>query len=131
MSDSAEIRGNVLVVEDDADTGQLILRVLSTAGYGVRLTPSRDQAVTALKRYIYDYIILDLRMAGMSPETFLKIAKLSARDITIVLMTAVEDAECEALRLGIPNWIGKPFEPVALIKCLRLLSSGIRTRLRN
>ncbi len=120
------VRGNVLVVEDDQDCGHMIVRILSNAGYGVRWAPTREAAVAALGRYLYDYIILDLRMPGMPTEVFLKIVGASSREINIVLTTAETDAAREAKRLGIANFLGKPFMPEDLLAVLRKLSSGVR-----
>lgn len=119
------VRGNVLVVEDDPDCGHLIVRLLSTAGYGVRWAPSREIAVDALQRYLYEYVILDLRMPGMQTEEFLNRITAS-RTIHVILMTAAADAQKEAQRLGISTWLGKPFAPEDLVLVMRGLSSGVR-----
>ena len=120
------VRGNVLVVEDDQDCGQMVVRILSNAGYGVRWAPTREAAVAALNRYLYDYIILDLRMPGMATEQFLKVVAMSSREINIILTTAEVDAAKEAKRLGLTFSLGKPFLPEELLKILRDMSSGIR-----
>jgi two-component system OmpR family response regulator len=119
------IQGNVLVVEDDVDCGQMIVRILSSAGYGVRLVNSRDAAAQALRRYLYEYIILDLRMPGMPTEKFLEIVRSSSREMHIILTTAESDAQRESERLGIPKYIGKPFSPEQLIGTIQSLASGI------
>ena len=122
------IRGNVLVVEDDVDCGQMMMRILTAAGYGVRLSTSRELAVHALGRYLYEYIILDLRMPGMSTEEFLNVVRKSSREMHIILTTAENDAPHESLRLGIEKFIGKPFSPEQLVNTIQSLSSGVRKR---
>ena len=118
------IRGNVLIVEDDRDCGQLISQALTANGYGVRIVKSRDDAVDALGRYLYSYIILDHAMPGMSVETFLE----HCRKVTsnIILVSAVVDPKKEAERLRLKSWLRKPFDTEELLEIMRGLSSGVQ-----
>jgi DNA-binding response OmpR family regulator len=118
------IRGNALIVEDDPDCGAMILRILSIKGYGVRLVRSRDAALHAMHRYLYDYILLDYAMPGMSVEEFVKHCQCKSENI--ILISAVVDPAIEATRLGLKRWIPKPFDSEQLINAMRDLSSGLR-----
>jgi CheY-like chemotaxis protein len=116
------VRGNVLVVEDDQDCGMFIVNTLSGEGYGTRLVKSRDAGVMAIRRYLYDYIILDVRMSGMDIPEFMKaVSNGPARNARIVLTTAERQAPDEAKKYNILNWIGKPFTPEQLLKLLATL----------
>jgi DNA-binding NtrC family response regulator len=119
------IRGNVLVIEDDSDCGTMILDILARAGYGVRLVGSRDTAVVAMRRYIYDFVVLDIRMPGMSVEDFQR-ATASYKQPDYIVLTAQEKAEAEAKKYGISNWVGKPFSPEKLVETLRDLTKKRR-----
>jgi DNA-binding NtrC family response regulator len=111
----------VLVIEDDADCGTTILDILARAGYGVRLVNSRDSAVVAMRRYLYDYVVLDIRMPGMTVEDFQK-ATSSLKQPDYIVLTAQANAEAEATKYGIKNWVGKPFTPEKLVETLRDLT---------
>lgn len=111
--------GNVLVVEDDDDCGMMIVTALSDAGYGVRLARTRNDAAVAIRRYLYEYIILDVRMPGMSITDFQAAVSLSAaKNARIILTTAESDAATEAQKYYIPNWLGKPFTPEELLQLM-------------
>lgn len=116
------VRGNVLVVEDDPDCGMVIVNILGNEGYGTRLVKSRDAAITAIARYLYDYIILDVRMPGMGVSEFLKMVSISpARNARIILTTAESEVFNEAKTYNILNYLGKPFTPEQLLKLLASL----------
>jgi DNA-binding response OmpR family regulator len=111
--------GNVLVIEDDPDTGNFIVLTLAGAGYGVRLVTSRDEAILAMARYLYDYIVMDYNMPGLAPEAFLKQARTNRPRTQIILLTAGDRAADVAGRLKLPTWIGKPFCPEDLVAALQ------------
>lgn len=121
---SAQSKGNVLVVEDDEDTGAVIKLLLQNEGYGVRLVHSRDDALLTLSRYIYDFVLLDYCMPGLSAEDFVtRIARRQLRT-QIILLTAADKAPAIADRLKISEWIGKPFLPEQLVEKLDDLTGG-------
>jgi two-component system cell cycle sensor histidine kinase/response regulator CckA len=53
-------RRRILVVEDDAAVGTLVLEVLSAAGYQTDVTTSLAAAVAAAREHRYDLVISDL-----------------------------------------------------------------------
>jgi DNA-binding response OmpR family regulator len=110
-----EPKGNILVVEDEKTTAEYVSLVLIRAGYGVRLVTSRDDALKLLSTYLYQCILLDFNMLGMSAEQFLKEAETQIPLSKIVLMSATVDAEEAAARLGLKNWIVKPFKPAEIL----------------
>ena len=113
----AQATGNVLVVEDDPDTGSMLQDILADAGYGVNWVQSRDAAVDALHSYLYDHIVLDVAMSGMPIDNFVR--NYVQRRYNVVLISAVVDPAKEALRLGIQYSLRKPFDPLALLDLLR------------
>lgn len=116
------VRGNVLVIEDDGDCGIFIVNTLSSEGYGTRLVKSRDAAVVAMRRYLYDYIILDVRMPGMGIADFMKEVSISpARTARVILTTAESQVIEEAKKYNILNCLGKPFTPEQLLTLLASL----------
>ena len=117
------MRGNVLVVEDDADCGQMIIQMLGDRGFGVRLVKSRDDALEAMRRYLYDYILLDYAMPGLSIEDFVAICV--EKGSNLILISAVVDPQVEAQRLGVKSWLRKPFTPEALLRLMNGLGSNL------
>jgi DNA-binding response OmpR family regulator len=109
--------GNVLVIEDDEDTGEMIAAILASAGYGVRVAKSRDAAIVAFETYLYEFVVMDYCMPGMAPEEFL--SKVAHRGPYVVLVSALKNAEAEAERLGVDAWLHKPFDPTLLVDVIR------------
>jgi two-component system response regulator FlrC len=115
---SAILKRNVLIIEDDVDTAEVLAMTLRDEGYGVRYVCSRDEALIALSQFIYDIIIMDLSMPGLSADQFIEFTKRRSPRSKFILTTAAGQVAESALKLGIPRWIGKPFAPDALIDLL-------------
>lgn len=56
----------VLVVDDDPDTGAAFAKVLAEGGYEVQVATSGEQAIERLKQVRPDVLFLDLSMPGVS-----------------------------------------------------------------
>src|SRR5436190_1058747 len=110
---------NVLVIEDDQDTALTIGLIIMREGYGVRTTNSRDDALFLLSCYLYDVIIMDLNMPGISAEEFIAEAKRRCPRSQIVLLTAAGRLNHEGERLGLCHRLGKPFDDDALIRVIK------------
>lgn len=121
-----EVRGNVLIIEDDQDTADLCARILMRAGYGIRWVHSRDAALVALNRGLYQFILLDYSMPGLTIEEFLHHCLPKGN---VVLMSGIVDPQKEARRLGISCYLKKPFDPAELIALIRGLASEMKKRL--
>jgi DNA-binding response OmpR family regulator len=106
---------NVLVVEDDSDSGTMVCHVLIREGYGARLVASREDALQVLNTYLYDYILLDFSMPGMAAREFVTRVKATRPGCHIILMTAAGCVQALAKDLSLPTYIPKPFEPYDVI----------------
>jgi len=118
-------KGNVLVIEDDPDTGEMIEKALTDNGYGVRVVRSRDDAVRMLKRYLYNFILLDYWMPGMTAENFIAQVSEGGSRAKVILMTAGGTIRMIASHLEIDDWLGKPFFPEELIEKLDELAGRV------
>jgi len=88
---------NVLVVDDDADTAEMLAAALSKAGHEVESAADGQQALTALVAGSKDLIVLDLRMPVMDGVTFMQIMRSYLRwtHLPVVLVTAAEREEID------------------------------------
>lgn len=114
----------VLLVEDDQDLANNIVKWLSLERYSVEVAPDGLEAIELLREIKYDLIILDWHLPEMSGLEVLKLFR-SAGGTTPVLVltgrTTLNDLET-ALDSGADDFIAKPFQPRELSARLRALS---------
>jgi two-component system alkaline phosphatase synthesis response regulator PhoP len=123
MSTAAPLRA--LIVEDDADIGQLVARYLQKAGFvTTALTSGRDVLAQA-RREPPDVILLDVMLPGMDG---LELCRALRTDTTtalvpIILLTARdgEDERIAGLETGADDYITKPFSPKEVVARVRAL----------
>ena len=98
---------NVLVIEDDAASMNLLTEVLQSAGWNITKSGSAEEALRLLEDHPLDLILTDIMLPGVDGLSFARKLKLApkTRDIPIVAITAntfcdetlALDAGCEAL----------------------------------
>lgn len=69
----ATLNPNLLLVEDDEDTRELMALALGAAGFAVRTAGSGREALTLLAEGTYDLVVTDYDMPGMTGTEMLKI----------------------------------------------------------
>lgn len=111
--------GNVLVIEDDPDTADTIATILRRDGYSVRAVGTRDDALATLAAYLYNVVIMDLNMPGLSAADFMKEVRYRCPGSKFILITAAERVSEQAKALGICHTIGKPFDPDDLLAAVK------------
>jgi diguanylate cyclase (GGDEF)-like protein/PAS domain S-box-containing protein len=103
-------KSSLLVVEDYADTVELIKRVLSNR-FQIDVAMTGKQGLEAWKEKRHDLVLLDVMLPEMSGDEVLKeILKDSPRQ-SVVMMTAQSTAEraAELIIDGAVDYISKPF----------------------
>jgi len=100
----------VLVVEDDDNTREAVVKHLSGAGYSVSEAENGWEALLALDREEFALVVLDLVMPEMDGQTFLRIVRNSKhKDIPVIVLTAYDLAEMGRIvePLGVSQVMGK------------------------
>lgn len=111
----------VLVVEDDHYTNELISSTLKMAGFSVVSVFTGEQAIEAVKKHTPDLIVLDLllpKMDGWDVCRILRKDGAPTRRIPIVIASVVSrfDIDETGAAMGALSFFNKPFEPSDLIK---------------
>ena len=128
----SEIRKNnkkrILAVDDAAIILQRITNTLEEY-YSVITVNSGVRALKFLEIEKPDLILLDIRMVPKDGfETLREIRSMEGRaDIPVIMLTGVEDSSfvMEGFKLGISDYILKPFTPKDLIERIsRVLEGG-------
>ncbi|HKR65001.1 MAG TPA: sigma-54 dependent transcriptional regulator [Thermoanaerobaculia bacterium] len=121
----------ILLVEDDEKIAANVTLRLREDGYGVVAFRNGEEALAYLRdrtRVTPDMALLDVRLPGMSGVELLRIAA-DAMPPAIVISGEASMAETvEAIRLGVHDFIDKPFSRERLLKSVRncLESAALR-----
>ncbi|HKN87136.1 MAG TPA: response regulator [Nitrospiraceae bacterium] len=121
MDGVPELKGvSVLIVDDELETRELLVEVLSRCGAEVRASSSAHDALEALQTWKADVLISDIGMPGEDGyELIKKVRKMDADRggcIPAVALTAYARGEdrIRALSAGFQMHVSKPVEPVEL-----------------
>lgn len=113
----AELHGiRVLIVDDDADTCEMLIFALGLLGAEARGCGSVPEALKALSDRLPDIVLTDINMPGEDGYSFIgKLRKLSAKHgpeipaIAITAMARPEDSE-KVLAAGFQSHLPKPLD---------------------
>ncbi|WP_337845668.1 response regulator transcription factor [Thermus sp.] len=113
----------ILLVEDDAQVGELVKRFLEKEGLEAVWARSGREAFGALEGFRPDLVILDRGLPDMEGLEVLKALRDLDPLLPVLLLTgrADEDSRVEGLLEGADDYLGKPFslrELLARIKAL-------------
>jgi len=104
---------NILVVDDDEDTRELLREVLSDEGYRVTTSGSGEEALEIGKRESFQVIISDMRLGPeLNGLDVLRAYKAIQPESEVILITAFGSMETaiEAVKDGAFDYISKPFK---------------------
>ena len=103
----------ILVVDDDADIGNMEEEVLRREGYDILRAFSGTEARLMLENSRPDLILLDLMLPGLTGEELIPLIK----DIPIIVVSAKTgvDDKVGALYSGAVDYLTKPFDTRELV----------------
>lgn len=108
----------ILVVEDNADSRYLVVKVLARSGYATVEAESGEDALRIARESAPDLILMDLGLHGMDGLTATAELKKdpATRAIPVVALTAYAmDGDRErTLKAGCDGYISKPIDTRAL-----------------
>ena len=112
---------NILVVDDDRSTRQMLQLQLRTAGYAADIAADGNAALRRLARKRFDLVLLDVWMPGMDGLELLARLRASPSQPRVIVMTADDAPETllRALREHACRYIKKPVEPGQLTELVR------------
>ncbi|MFW5741279.1 MAG: response regulator, partial [Myxococcota bacterium] len=101
----------VLVVDDAADTIEVLRRNLELHGYRVSSAQSTAEAIVMLQKRPIDLVITDLKMPGASGLELVRHVRDNFRDVDVLMITGYPSVESavSAVRSGAVNYLAKPF----------------------
>lgn len=115
---------NVLVVEDERNLADAIVKILEDEGYNAEATYDGKAGLTCAKSGLYDAIVLDVMLPGMSGYDVvnkMRHAGVSSPVLMLTARTSTED-KVRGLDSGADDYMTKPFEAPELLARLRALT---------
>lgn len=113
----------IMVVDDDPDTSLILVRHLEREGFVPVAANSGSECLRLVRDGAIDVILLDLMMPDMDGFELCRTLKENPATaaIPVILITAHDDIEAraEGMRLGVADFLGKPFSRRQLIACVR------------
>jgi len=115
----------VMVVEDHAETCELLRYNLTAAGFEVRTALDGKQALNVMDRWRPDLVLLDLMLPEMDGfevcRTLKQIPSLSA--VPVIFLTARTDEvdRVVGLELGAEDYVLKPFSTRELLLRIKIV----------
>ncbi|MGX5359057.1 response regulator [Kocuria sp. KH4] len=120
--------GRILVVDDETDLAQLVAEYLRKAGLEVAVRHDGTEAVTAVRDFTPDVMVLDLGLPGIDGiEVCRQVRTFS--DCYVLMLTARDDEvdKIVGLSVGADDYVTKPFSPRELVARVQAMLRRART----
>ncbi len=118
-------KAQILVVDDNKITCEVIQRNLASEGYRVFVVHNVEDAVDVLSRQGIDLLITDYKMPRLTGMDMIQYARDHFQDLGIIMLTGYGSIKgaVSALKQGADEYITKPFTDMELMdtvaKCIK------------
>ena len=112
--------GRILVVDDEPVVNQSCRRVLTEAGFEVQTAQSGREGLSRACTQEFDLVITDLKMPDLDGMNLIRSLRKQRPNTAIVVITGYGtiSSAIEATRLGVAQYIEKPFTPEELSRAV-------------
>ena len=119
MENETNLRGRILIVDDDKSILRTFTYCLENAGYAVTTAQNGEQARDQASTAAFDVCFLDLNLGEESGLDVLSQLREVAPRMRVVMATAQSeiDAAARAMHAGAVEYLVKPCSPEQLRKC--------------
>ena len=123
----------ILLVDDDEWIRHSLCLFFESEGCHLTALETAEEGMEAIKKQAYDILVTDYRLPGMDGLEFLRHIQDTQPHIMTVLITAYksEDVVSEAVKLGIQDFIEKPFTTKTIEESLTRLLKKREQRSQN
>ena len=101
----------ILIIEDDADINNLLVRIMKKQGYETVQAFSGTEGKLRLEREAFDLLLLDLMLPGMTGEELIGEIRRTDPDLPIIVLSAKSALKdrVSVLEMGADDYLVKPF----------------------
>lgn len=112
--------GKILVVDDEPQIRRVLKVILASERYEMAEARSGEAALSKLREFLPDLVLLDINMPGMGGlETCRTIRDASEVPIIILTVRSGEEDTVDALDAGADDYVTKPFGKQELLARIR------------
>ncbi len=113
MRNTEQIRGRILVVDDEQHICESVKKTLERSGYSVSTTNDGYDALKKVRADSYDMVICDIRLPEIDGLQILDQIKEIDSEIIVCMITgfASIDTAITSMRHGALDYVTKPFKP--------------------
>ena len=117
----------ILLIEDDEEFRELLLGLLTDEGYQVSGVASGEQAIETAQGQRFDLVIADVKLGGMDGLDALSRIQDGQSELQSMVMTgySTEADSIRAVKLGVSNYLKKPFTVADFLKAVESLAQRI------
>jgi len=111
----------ILLVDDERGFVDVLAKRLARRNFAATAVYDGSEAVQVLRREDFDIVVLDLKMEGMDGLEVLRIFKVMAPGLPVIILTGhgcLTSAE-EGIKIGAADYISKPYDFDLLVKKVR------------
>ncbi len=108
-----KVKRKILVVDDEINVCKSIRQAIAKEEYDVDMALSGEEALQMDKERLYDLVVTDLMMPGISGVDLLTTLKINRPEVIVILVTGYPTIKTavQSIKLGAFDYIPKPFTP--------------------
>jgi two-component system response regulator HydG len=121
---------SILIVDDSADTLEMIRRNLKSEGYQTFTALSVVEAIEILNAAPIDLVITDIKMPKLSGYDLIEHIKENFKDLEIVVITGYPSIKgaVKAVKIGAEEYLPKPFTDTELFSIVQRALEKLQMR---
>lgn len=123
----------ILLVEDDVNLGFLLVDFLESYGFEVKLYRDGLSALQGFTKTGADFCLIDIMLPGIDGFTLTGKIKEINSNVPVIILSArsLKEDKITGFRLGVDDYITKPFEEEELLYRIRAVLNRMKHPVRN
>jgi len=110
----------ILIIDDDPFVRKGCINMFNQNGYYAQAAASAKEGMNRIMREYFDCALVDQKLPDMNGMEIVRVARKKRSNIAILIITGYGTAEnaAEAKRLGVSDYLHKPFHPKIILKAV-------------